>query len=299
MAKLLFLTGVGRSGTTLLQQMLHAHSEIAFKPETHFFKSYILPFLLAKSHSDEVYKRAAGQDKYLERLTDEERLALINSNYNFNAISSSFQNLLMNSATSIGADKDTEYVRYFPHLKKVYPECYVINMIRDPRDVVLSRIKTPWGSKRSVTFHAAEYTYYLKKNRKEGPELFGDHYIEVKYEDLITDPQKELIHILNRMGLTFESNILDYSKKGSTLIAEDEKAWKDNAGKPILKGNANKWKDELDKSVVGILENNLSLEMEELGYEKSGARPALLKSLEFYGVYSAFQLKSRKERIRG
>jgi len=38
---IIFIIGVGRSGTTLLQVMLNSHSKIAFLPETHFFRFYI------------------------------------------------------------------------------------------------------------------------------------------------------------------------------------------------------------------------------------------------------------------
>ena len=37
----IFIVGVGRSGTSLLQSMLHAHPYISFLPETHFFRHYV------------------------------------------------------------------------------------------------------------------------------------------------------------------------------------------------------------------------------------------------------------------
>jgi len=35
----IFIVGVGRSGTSLVQSMLNAHSKIAFPPETHFVRN--------------------------------------------------------------------------------------------------------------------------------------------------------------------------------------------------------------------------------------------------------------------
>lgn len=298
MSKLLFLTGIGRSGTTLLQQMLHAHSQVDFKPETHFFKAYILPLLLGKNGGLETFEKGASADSYLQRLTSEERASLLKLNGTKEELVAGFENLFSNAGLEFGADKDTEYVRYFPHLKKVYPEAYLINIIRDPRDVVLSRTKTPWGSKRSAVFHAAEYVYYFKKNRSEGPRLFGDKYIEVQFENLLENPEKEISTVLQKLGLRFEEAVLNYSQNANSLIAEDEKAWKGNADKPILKGNTNKWETELDKSVVGLIESEIGPQMETLGYTLSGNKKSLLKSIEFKTVLAAFAFKSKKEELR-
>ena len=297
MGKLLFLTGIGRSGTTLLQQMLHAHSQIDFKPETHYFKSYILPLLLGKKEGEAKYKLDTSADSYLQRLQPEETSELIGLNVSRDELVNGFAKVLSNSHLEFGADKDTEYVRYFPHLKTAYPDSYLINILRDPRDVVLSRKKTPWGSKRTATFHAAEYVYYFKKNKAEGKELFGDRYIEVQFEALIENPEKEIKRVLAKLGLSFEKAVLEYSENSSSLIADDEKAWKGNADKAILKGNSNKWESELDKGVVGLIESEIGSQMQELGYSLSGYKMSLIKAIEFKTVLAAFAFKSKKEQL--
>lgn len=299
MGKLLFLTGIGRSGTTLLQQMLHAHSRIDFKPETHYFKSYILPLLLGKKEDSKKYKLDASADSYLQRLKLEETSDLISLDGSKRSLIKGFESVLCDSNLKFGADKDTEYVRYFPHLKSAYPDSYLINIIRDPRDVVLSRKKTRWGSKRSTVFHAAEYVYYFKKNRAEGEKLFGKKYIEVQFEHLIENPESEIKKVLNQLDVDFEESVLNYSKNSNSLIAEDEKAWKGNADKPILKGNSNKWESKLDTGVVGLIESEIGKEMEDMGYTLSGSKKSSLKAIEFKTVLAAFAFKSKKERLNG
>jgi len=42
---MIFIVGVGRSGTSLLQSMLNAHPEIVSTPETHFLRKYVFPNL--------------------------------------------------------------------------------------------------------------------------------------------------------------------------------------------------------------------------------------------------------------
>ncbi len=297
--KTLFLTGIGRSGTTLLQQMLHAHSQINFQPETHFFKKYIVPLLLGKSFSSQEFLSLAAEDIYLKRLPEKERGILLSLEPNLENLSKGFERILPVESCLFGADKDTEYVRYFPHLKKVYPDAFVINIIRDPRDVTLSRKKTPWGAKRSTTFHAAEYIYYFKKMQREGAALFGEKYMELKFEDLISAPSETLKMLTSNLGLDFETEMLTYEKQAKSLIAQDEKAWKGNADKPIMKENKNKWEHELDKKVVGLLENILNEEMKRLGYKISGVKSNLKTLAEYKLVRAAFALKTKREKPNG
>mgnify|MGYP000235828745 CR=1 FL=1 len=66
----IFLTGVGRSGTTMLQSMLHSHSEINFSVETHFIKRYVLPFLL---NGEIVKGDTLKEDKFFQRLSEQKQ----------------------------------------------------------------------------------------------------------------------------------------------------------------------------------------------------------------------------------
>ena len=297
--KTLFLTGIGRSGTTLLQQMLHAHSQINFQPETHFFKKYIVPILLGKMFSGKEFLSLVAEDQYLKRLPEKDRTIILGLEPNLENLTSGFDRILQKDNCFFGADKDTEYVRYFPHLKKVYPEAYVINIIRDPREVTLSRKKTPWGAKRSTTFHAAEYVFYYRKMQREGAALFGKRYIVLKFEDLISAPSETLKKLCSDLDLSFENEMLTYGKQSESLIAQDEKAWKGNADKPIMAGNKNKWEKELDKNVVGLLESELKDEMTKMGYTISGAKPNLKTRAEYKLVNAAFTLKTKREKLNG
>ncbi len=71
-ARSIFVVGVGRSGTSLLQSMLAAHSELAFPPETGFLRRYgadstITRLARQSSHSDIVSHLEA--DTRLQRIS--------------------------------------------------------------------------------------------------------------------------------------------------------------------------------------------------------------------------------------
>jgi hypothetical protein len=296
---LLFLTGIGRSGTTLLQKLLNAHSQISFEPETHFFKRFILPFQIDKKVDLQNFGKSLEDDKYLKRLSDKKRNHLIASAPELRDCIKRFDDVLKMDGQMFGADKDTEYVRYLPHLANAYPESFLLNIIRDPRDVVLSRTKTPWGAKRSAIFHAAEYVHYLKRNRKEGIEFFADRYMEVRFEDLLIETKRTITSITKWLNLKLENQMLSNQSTNDDLIADDEREWKGNAEKEINTENTNKWKEELGENVVGLLEENLMEEMNSYEYSISGSKPGSVSRLMFSIYTKAFENKTKRERLNG
>lgn len=294
----IFLTGVGRSGTTVLQSMLHSHSQISFSVETHFVKRYVVPFLLSgkKPNPEEIQK-----DRFIHRLSPQKQSELLESKYsNLEDLRGAFLKMLKpedrNSVPFLG-DKDTEHVRYFSHIKKFFPDAFMIHIIRDPRDVVASRLKTEWGAKRSLEFHIAEYQYYLKKVRREGERLFGEKFYELKYEDLLEDPQLILTDVLEELGLTFEPEMLDFYKNVNELVSEDEKKWKGNVDKPLNKSNKGKWRDSLDDSDAAILQHGLEDFFEEMGYDMVSAKIQMIQKLKVQAIKQLFVGKTLKERL--
>lgn len=295
----ILLTGVGRSGTTMLQSMLHSHSEINFSVETHFIKRYVVPFLLT---GETIKGGTLAGDKFLQRLPIQKNDTICAQNYStLDGLREAFHVVMSpedNRAVQYLGDKDTEYVRYFPHIHKFLPKAFMIHIIRDPRDVVASRLKTEWGAKRSLEFHIAEYQYYLKKVRMEGPSLFGERFIELKYEDLLAHPEQELSNILNALGIDFESEMLDFYKKGNDLVSEDEKKWKGNVSKPLDKTNSGKWRQSLSESDAAALQHGLEEFFEEMNYEKVSAKVSFIQKMKVQAIKQLFVGKTFKERLR-
>lgn len=295
--KLLFITGVGRSGTSLLQSMLNAHPEVNIPPETHFFKRYILPNLLKNQWPDTSQLK---DDKYLKRLPETSRHQLIRSlSGERGDLSKAFTSFLAGDGPhAVIGDKDTEYMRYLPHLKKVYPDSFLLHIKRDPRDVIASRKKAEWSKNRSVEFHAAEYQYYIKKLCREGPELFTRRYFELKYEDLLHHPQNTLQPVLTELGLNFSENMLDFQNNSKNLVAQDEKAWKQNLNKPLLTNNFDKWMQELTEKEVGIIQSGLEDYFRANNYTLSSAQASIGAVVKRELIKGLFIAKTYNERLK-
>jgi hypothetical protein len=282
--KTLFLIGVGRSGTTLLQSMLHAHPEIQFSTETHFIKRYVRPEiekgeynrnnpekLISALHKDTNLK------DFAERISEVVREGLIDSGEQYLTVSV-FKNLINgNEKIKYFGDKDPMNVNFLSAIKKGFSSAKIIHIIRDPRDVISSRIKSGWGKGKSTLWHTTEYKYSINKARSEGSRLFKDNYIEVRYESLLSETEFELKRICSFLDISFDKKMLSHFVFADSLLRQDEMSWKENVLKPVDKNKIGQWKNDLKLKQVTLIESILENEFIALGYPTVSTTSAVKK----------------------
>ena len=273
MGEIIFLIGVGRSGTTLLQSMLHAHPEIYFCRETHFVKQYISKEVSGRRYRSKDIERLRKDilsDPLLSEYSEKLLKGIAGCQYGadnkyISACVFAHLGRSLSNKRYFG-DKDPMNVNYLPQIKTAFPDARIIHIVRDPRDVIHSRIKSEWGSRRSTTWHCAEYGYSIEKSRNEGPILFGKNYTEVKYELLLEDTEAELRRLCEFLCLEFSSEMLNYERKAASLLRGDEMKWKSNVLNPVDKGRIGAWKKGLSPGQLAVTEAVLGGIIEKLGY---------------------------------
>ncbi|MFB6257933.1 MAG: sulfotransferase [Flavobacteriales bacterium] len=304
----LFITGIGRSGTTLLQSMFNAHPELAFPPETHFLKRHVVPELSGKLDR-------TSKDAFIARIAQSEELQRTGwdlkawAERHWEDAPGRFQKLYRSfleewaeqEAVERPGDKDPMLVEYLPHLHHCFPDAYLIHIIRDPRDVALSRIRSGWGKGRSLLGHLCEHRTLFDKVRKDGPRYFGDRYIELYYEELLQAPENSLKKLCERLPVDYEPAMLNYEGAAEQLVQGDEGEWKKNVLGPLLEKNLGKWKKEMPKGKLRVTESALRQTIEDAGYEKSNAYSGwtafwLMLPLSLSGLL--FSAKFYRERVR-
>jgi Sulfotransferase family len=279
-----FIIGVGRSGTSLLQSMLNAHPELAFTPETHFFRRYVADDI-ARAHLEN-----AGAKVFAEQLaldTDFARAEVsIESLLTGSApldLLEVFRQLLGSCATGEGkhrvGDKDPRNIDYLPALARAFPAGYVLHVIRDPRDVLLSRTKAAWSATRPWWSHPLIYREQLRRGRQLGAELFGERYLEVRYEALISDAESALREVCELVELDWSPAMLDFGASAAKLVDPRELSWKKETLGPLLSGNAGKWREGLSDVQVRYTEQVCAEAFDELGYERSNEPSLVMNSL--------------------
>ncbi|MCF8009191.1 MAG: sulfotransferase [Halanaerobiales bacterium] len=255
----IFIVGVGRSGTSLLQSMLNAHSKIAFPPETHFIRNYI-----KKKSSFRKEIKNIINDKYLKNLNlnIEETILSARNFVDF------YTNLLKDFAKSCNkdyvGDKDPKNIENIKQINKFFPNAIIVNIYRDPRAVIASRIKAVWSQNKPLWQHLLAYKAqfnYLINNKNH-----FKNYIEIKFEELIINPEKELSKILSLLDLKFENNMLSFYEKSNDVVFGKEYQWKKNLFKPVMIKNIDKWQSELSPQLIKKIEKTLYPEMKKKKY---------------------------------
>ncbi len=124
-SRIIFVGGAPRSGTTLVQRLLDAHSQIAAGPELNCLTEISL-----------VYKKMALDLKNNRTCFyfDEQELNQIFKDF----IKSIFINLYSKYNVSIVSEKTPSNVLIFEFLLKIIPESRYIFVVRDPKDIICS-----------------------------------------------------------------------------------------------------------------------------------------------------------------
>ena len=285
----IFIVGCPRSGTTLLQQMLDAHPEIAVAPETHFMRLFWKSRNdygdLTKEHNyQQLLNQITALPEFLEMELDAQEFskAAWQLERNYAAI---FQLLLGQFAQCRGAkvvgEKTPNHVLYMPAIQTLFPDARFIHIVRDPRSVVNSWRSVPW-SKGTVSGDAEMWRYYVSAPQRKPPKGHNTLFT-LPYEKLVVEPDVSLRSLCQFIGLKFEPVMLDYHQNQTTLVNTEREPWKGNAVKPVNQASLTKWQEQLSPQEVAAIESITWFEMQRLGYKPQthliGVLPALVKSV--------------------
>ena len=153
--------------------------------------------------------------------------------------------------------------------RSIHPK--YIHLYRDGRDVACSFKKAVVGEKH--VYHIAnQWKEDQEKCLELGNKIGAERILKIKYEDLLSNPEKELKRIGTFLNIEIPGKVFDfYKSEESQKTAIAGKMW-ENVSKPILKMNSNKYKKELTQIEIAIFEKQASATLTKLGYvcENSG-----------------------------
>jgi hypothetical protein len=273
-----FVVGSGRSGTTLLRNVFDAHSELAMCHEAHF----IAPFVQHRS----AYERKGRFDadafvtdlyrspNFRRQDIDEAAIRAAMAESPPSDIVEAVRVVMAVYATAAGkrlyGDKTPGYVTDLELLGAAFPEARFIHVIRDGRDVALAYLdRDEWGP--SSLGDAAHYwRSRVTRGRAAGRALGPDRYREVRYEDMVDDPERVTRDLCTFLGLEFEDAMMLSHERGREFIAgtKDPGAFV-NLARPITKG-MREWRTQMDPDDVVLYETIAGDLLTELGYETTG-----------------------------
>jgi hypothetical protein len=243
--------------------MLNAHREITFPPETHFIRTY----LSRQNSIDNAIEEEMFNDVNLLKLKlPLKKIIGRNSDLSDLYIDLLQEYMLKRKKKYVG-DKDPKNIEYMQLLYNFFPQAIVIHIYRDPRAVIASRMKAEWSKGRPLWQHILAYKVQLNYGRDKGRGLF-DNYIEIKYERLVEDPERELKRLCDLLGFKYDPDMVEFYKSAGDVVQGKEVLWKQNCFNPIMLQNIDKWKKHLTEKQIDIIEFVLCSEMNLLGYDR-------------------------------
>jgi hypothetical protein len=163
--------------------------------------------------------------------------------------------------------KSMANIRYADELEKYPEKPLYLHLFRDGRDVALSFKKAIVGEKH--IYHIAkqwktEQEASLKLRKLIGP----DRVIQVRYEDLLSQPQQVLAELCSFVGAEYSDDAMDYHQSVESKETANSGLMWQNVVKPVLSDNHNKFLKELSREDILIFEQVAGDTLEKLGYKK-------------------------------
>jgi hypothetical protein len=259
-----FIVGMPRSGTTLIQGILCNTGFYFPIPETHFFSriGYGLPERLGDSDKKEIYQllrkksRIEVDKKAIYKLnTQKEIFEYIIEAFNYEKIDTFLE-------------KTPRHVFFYSNILNYYPSAKFICMIREPKNVVSSQKINSRMKNKSIIRMAFLY------NKIAGAIIRikdKNNVLLIKYEDLTAEIEKTIKNTFRFLEIPYSEAVIEKVAAPSEIVQEHE-FWKKRniEGETIQKNDPEKWQMGLSlgqAELVNLVTKNYAKKFDyELNY---------------------------------
>ena len=280
-----FLVGCPRSGTTLLHRLVDAHPQVAIVHETLWIAKFwerrvgltadgrVTRELAARLRDHRRFGQLGIDANALDRLVE----AYVGSAY-AQLVTALFDHYGAERGKPLVGDKSPGYVRCIPTLHGLWPQARFVHLIRDGRDVCLSAVNwkkadrvfrdhATWPQEPTATA-ALWWERSVRLGREAGAALPCDLYLEVRYEDVVAEPEGACRRICAFLGLEYDEAMVRFHE-GRTREAPGlttKRKWL-----PPTAGLRD-WRTEMRGDEVASFEAAAGDLLDELGYERGAPR---------------------------
>ena len=273
--KPLFIIGNPRSGTSMLRLMLSTHSKIMIAPESGF-----LVWWCNKYKDWNIDWNKSMLDEFITDLFDSRRFEFWNmskqdlkdyilkkqpANYaklNY-LIYLKYATNLDKGDIKIWGDKNNHYLNHIDELDLLYPNASFIHIIRDGRDVAtsykkLSKIKDSAKLAPNLADEISDVAIQWRDNIQTICEslkkIDQNRVAEVRYEDLVLDPVKNLKMLCNFLDVEYEFNMINFHEynRNKDLEPKEYLAWKAETFQKLNSNAIQRYKVALTTEEINI-----------------------------------------------
>ena len=295
---LIFVVCSPRSGSTMLQRMLGAHPEIYTHPEPHLITP--LAYLgyhgtVDKAPYDHINAAAAFREFCQELPEGEEDVLDALRAYAMTL----YGRVLEGSNKTIFCDKTPEYATVLPFLAKLFPKARYVVLTRHPLAIFHSQAHSFFGGNYQSAYETnplmQRYVKAIGEFLLEKPVDF----VQVRYEDLVQEPQENMQRVLAHLGREYDEACVNYGTKKHISKSYGDPMSVEKHQRPVTK-SLTTWASDLQTrpEVLGLVQQAI-IEMDPAhlaawGYPEN----ELLAPLEQVGAqvtkrspFNSYQLK--------
>lgn len=236
----IFVVGLPRSGSTLIEQILASHSQVEGTHELPDLAHMVQDF--KKNHSTNMH--------FPENLREPGQKSWVDMGSEFIQRTQKYR-----SGTPRFIDKNPNNFIYTGLLHLMLPNAKIINARRHPLDSCFGSYKQLFASGQPFTYDISEIgEYYLQywQIMDHWHEVLPGKVLDVDYEQVVADLDTQVRRILDYCGLPFEESCLSFHETDRAV----KTASSEQVRRPIYASSVNLWKNyesDLDE-LIEILE---------------------------------------------
>jgi hypothetical protein len=195
-------------------------------------------------------------------------------------------------------DKSPGYVTRMKLLAPLFPEARFVHIVRDVRSVALSLVEMPeeWGT-RSVPEGAARWRHRVSRGHAEGTALGADRYAEVRYEDLVAHPERELRRVVEFLLLPWNEAVLAYAERGLSRVPSGSQAIHGNIARAPT--TTRDWRLEMSPEDLEVVEAIAGDVLTEMGYERAVPDPSPAARSKGAAIVAEWEEYLRRKKRKG
>jgi hypothetical protein len=166
--------------------------------------------------------------------------------------------------------KTPRHVILQPQLAAMFPEARFVHIVRDGRDVVLSLLEVDRDMP-DLRTAARFWRDRVTRGRADGRRLGAERYTEVRYEDLLDDPEHVLRRLCAFVEMPYDDAMLRYYERIPDMVIGTGVHAK--LSQPPTKGLRD-WRTQMSPSDVDAFEVIAGDALDAFGYERAGRAPS-------------------------
>jgi tetratricopeptide (TPR) repeat protein len=224
----IFILGLPRAGSTLLEQILASHSQIDGTLE--------LPNILSLAHRLRRQKQARNDSLYPDVLHDLDADQLRTMGQEF--IDST---RIHRQGTPYFIDKMPNNFRHIGLIKLILPNAKIIDARREPMACCFSGFKQLFAEGQEFTYGLQEIGQYYRdyvRLMEHWDTMMPGAVLRVQHEDVLDDLDGQVRRMLDYLGLPFEQSCIDFHQTERAVRT----ASSEQVRQPITKASVDLWR---------------------------------------------------------